>query len=396
MVLQRGNRWLLAVILIGGGTFVGCKSGAQTQAYVEMMAAERRGLEDRVYALEYDLQNAEQQIDTYKAENERLRQELGGDAPPPARGAASGRGSGRSSTPSRATPRPYKPRDPHHDISPPVIDAGEPDESGPPPTSPPMAPPKSGSNSATPRNDEESPAARNSRAPSTPATLDPDNLPDQANLEEPVRLTPPSNTRPAAATRGGLPAYIVLDPQLTGGSDFDDEPGDDGITVGLVVRDDEGHPIAARGALSAVLLDPAKQGDAARVARWDLDSNQVARLMSGQALEAMTLHLAWPGKPPEHERLKLFVRYKVADGQVLETEREVTVRVGYRSASRRPATQATFTSPGPEAKIEQPKLPSDAPSSAARNSAPNADGSGWRRKTKGSVAPASATEPLPQ
>jgi hypothetical protein len=134
---------------------------------------------------------------------------------------------------------------------------------------------------------------------------------------------------------------LALDATITGGADFDGEPGDDGITLGLVLRDERGRPMAAVGSLSAVLLDPRQRGDAARVARWDLEEAQVARLLRGQNAETYTLHLAWPGDPPRSERLRLFVRYQLPSGEVLEAQREIAVQLANPSGTRRAVSMTT-------------------------------------------------------
>ncbi|MFM7846103.1 MAG: hypothetical protein ACKPEY_17985 [Planctomycetota bacterium] len=437
---RAARHWLTVLIgTVSGCLALGCQSGPRVQKYVEMVNAERRTLEDRVYALEYDLDLVEAELADARAENDRLSRELYGDKGAPARSggsrparptrSSSGAGSGRSS----ASP---VPRD---ELIPPEIDAGEPTELGPPRTTPPMAPPElpagpgGPSGRAVPAaptipDDSSSPGSpvppEAPRAPSvsvppersapTGIPLPPGTapaaelleLPDrQTEGEEPVGLTGPGNARPAAAvpvTPGS--AYLALDATITGGADFDGEPGDDGITLGLVLRDERGRPMAAVGALSAVLLDPRQRGDAARVARWDLEEAQVARLLRGQNVEAYTLHLAWPGDPPRSERLRLFVRYQLPGGEVLEAQREIAVQIAGQSATRR-AVSMTTRPIDPDAPTARPRhavVPASAEvsqdsltprtiqripidSAPAEEPAPmSGAGNGWRAKKTGS------------
>ncbi|MFM9068351.1 MAG: hypothetical protein ACKOUR_13615 [Planctomycetota bacterium] len=258
----RAARHWLTVLLgtVSGCLALGCQSGPRVQKSVEMVNAERRTLEDRVYALEYDLDLVEAELADARAENDKLSRELYGDKGAPARSggsrparptrSSSGAGSGRSS----ASP---VPRD---ELIPPEIDAGEPTELGPPRTTPPMAPPElpagpgGPSGRAVPAaptipDDSSSPGSpvppEAPRAPSvsvppersapTGIPLPPGTapaaelleLPDrQTEGEEPVGLTGPGNARPAAAvpvTPGS--AYLALDATITGGADFDGSSG---------------------------------------------------------------------------------------------------------------------------------------------------------------------------
>ena len=64
--------------------------------------------------------------------------------------------------------------------------------------------------------------------------------------------------------------HLFLNP-LSGGADFDGQPGDDGLRVVIEPRNATDEFVPEAGALSVVLLDPERQGESARVARWDSD-----------------------------------------------------------------------------------------------------------------------------
>ena len=77
--------------------------------------------------------------------------------------------------------------------------------------------------------------------------------------------------------------------------------------------------------MSVVVLDPAFEGEAARVARWDFTAAETAAMFRRTGTEsAIHLTMAWPGDPPAHGKLHLFVRYVTADGR----------KLGGRSADR--------------------------------------------------------------
>jgi hypothetical protein len=115
-----------------------------------------------------------------------------------------------------------------------------------------------------------------------------------------------------------------LNPFLTGGQDFDSNPGDDGISVVIEPRnaDEAFVPLAAK--LSVVALDPAEVGERAHFARWDIDSIQAdQQLRNSASVRGIHLNLPWPAAPPKHSRLHIFVRYETADGRRLQTDREI-------------------------------------------------------------------------
>ncbi|MCE5302912.1 MAG: hypothetical protein LLF97_07365 [Planctomycetaceae bacterium] len=131
-----------------------------------------------------------------------------------------------------------------------------------------------------------------------------------------------------------LVAAIALDRQLTGGVGDDDRQGDHGILVVVEPRDRAGRAVDAPADVSVAVLDPALPGEEARVARWDFTAAETAALFrrSGERC-AIHLTMAWPGDPPKHDRLQLFVRYETADGRKLQADVPIEVALpGGRTA----------------------------------------------------------------
>ena len=60
--------------------FTGCQHGARNDAYMELMGAQRRALEDRIYDLEFDSEEMEEELKRLQKENQRLRQQLDGSS----------------------------------------------------------------------------------------------------------------------------------------------------------------------------------------------------------------------------------------------------------------------------------------------------------------------------
>ena len=131
-------------------------------------------------------------------------------------------------------------------------------------------------------------------------------------------FTPSSDSRAVA--------MIALNRVLTGGISANAGAGDHGLLVVVEPRDRQGRTIDAPAEMSVVVLDPALEGNAARVARWDLTPAECASLFrrtgSRQAIHVTT---TWPDDPPVHNKLHLFVRYVTVDGRKLQADQPIEV-----------------------------------------------------------------------
>ena len=91
-------------------------------------------------------------------------------------------------------------------------------------------------------------------------------------------------------------------------------------------RDADGKLLEAPGEVSVAVIDPALEGPAGRIARWDFSADEIARkfrnTIAGRAIE---LEMPWPGEPPRNDRLHLFVRYITSDGRKLHADRPIRV-----------------------------------------------------------------------
>jgi hypothetical protein len=131
---------------------------------------------------------------------------------------------------------------------------------------------------------------------------------------------------------------------MTGGADFDGQPGDEGLSVLLEPRNSADEFVPTAGAVTVVVLDPAKQGDAARVARWDFTlSAAQQKLAATSATRGIQFEMPWPAAPPASNKLKLFVRYEGPDGRQLQSDRDLYITPPGQIAQRwtpRPAERA--------------------------------------------------------
>ena len=119
---------------------------------------------------------------------------------------------------------------------------------------------------------------------------------------------------------------ITLNRALTGGYERDARLGDSGVTVLVEPRDAQGQLVPAPAPISVVVLDRGQSGEAARVARWDFTPEQTAALFRKTPYgEGFYLEMPWPGSPPVHPHLHLFVRYTTQDGRNLEASRQIQI-----------------------------------------------------------------------
>jgi hypothetical protein len=160
---------------------------------------------------------------------------------------------------------------------------------------------------------------------------------------------------------------------MTGGADFDGQPGDEGLSVLIEPRNAADQFVPEPGAVSVVVLDPSKQGDAARVARWDFTMSAAQqKLATASAASGIQLEMPWPASPPAGNKLKLFVRYEGPDGRQLVTDRDLYITPPGQIAQRwtpRPAERARPAS----AVATAAKLTDNAPPADANEAEPAAE-----------------------
>jgi hypothetical protein len=288
---------------------------------VDMLEAEIRWREDQLYMLEDQLALYEAQIDSCRRENTALRKELNGeDSASPATGA------GVRARPDR-TPSlpdieiPGSSDGPDVDFQTPTlpeIDFGtpvDPDDD--------LGDPLPGDTGAV-RRTQAKPAGGSS------SSADP---PDTAQAD-------------ATSSAAGEVVKIVLNRQLTGGKNFDEFQGDDGILVVVEPQNAAGEYVAQAAPVAVVVLDPYKSGQAAYVARWNFDTVEATALLRKSLLgRGIFLDLPWPNEPPEHSQLKLYVRYMPPDGRKLDVQQDIVVDLPARAPEGQVADTATNDDP---------------------------------------------------
>jgi hypothetical protein len=319
------NRGSFCLLLVGLG-LAGCRTQPYVNAHIESVNAEYRELEDYVYCLEDENARLQQEIDAFKR----------GVVSPGDTRSSSGTGGGifRRRTPEST---------PSGDLAPPRIEAT------PAPEVPLIEVPGSGASPLPP------PAGRSMLSP--PAD------------EQPASATEPAEAEAIAASPTDTKiTHLFLNPLLTGGADFDGQPGDEGLSVVVEPRNAGDEYVPQAGAVSVVVLDPTRQGDAARVARWDFDLSATRQMLAAASpARGIKLELPWPAAAPANTHLKVFVRYETADGRRLQTDREIHLTPpGEASPGWTPRPGAPLASVAAEPAADVPSLSeSKAPQAAA-------------------------------
>jgi len=311
--------WQVAFIGLAFLLATGCGANARYASLA--LEDENRRLEDMVYQKQAELERAQRELETCRAENQRIRS--GAVVPPPV------------APPGPAIVVPPKP--------------GAPDTSRPPlsvemPSTPSTQIPDTLRSSeapkfqATPKGAEPGPSLQipgTSGGHSRPEEI-PAPLPLNKRSPQPLRNSPPGNIPSPGEGSNASPESarvkeITLNDTLTGGTRTDPQRGDQGITLVVEPRDERGSVLQAPAPVSVVVLDPAASGSDARVARWDFTAEQVAAsYRKGSWGEGYWLEMLWPAAPPRHEQLQLFVRYQTSDGRKLEGQQPIRVAVAGR------------------------------------------------------------------
>jgi hypothetical protein len=309
-------------LLVCGLMTAGCRSGGNQ----ELIERELRFQENELYRLHDELDAAHAQVEAAQRENDALKKELSTGDP----GAA-------PTSPVRSRPSVEPKALPMPTIElPPGIDG---------PSAPPLPPP-SARNEAPPsqfykRGSRESanvdmpisegrPLERQQGEDITPAE------PALPEFSAPEELPPPGSARRRTKVHGASheeptgedrrATKIVLNKQMTGGRNADGRQGSEALTVMFEPRNGAGQLVQTNGDVSIVVLDPAENGAAARVARWDFNPDEArAHYRSAGQFRGYHFELPWPGKAPQHGTLELFVRLKTADGQRLVTDQTIQI-----------------------------------------------------------------------
>ncbi len=285
---------LAAMVMIA--VSAGCRRDPYVDAYFEMLNAEKRVLEDRLYDTQYNYEKALAELEAARG------------------GAKNGR---KPATGKRASESERPLTEP--------ADGESREHSGPPEEVPEL-----------PKIELPPGVEEGKRRSSSPGVMRPASAIKGQSPGVTAKQGPLNDEELAAAIVSALDQRvesISLNPRLTGGADFDGQPGDDGICVLVEPRNRSGDFVPEPARVSVVLLDPARTGDDARIARWDLDADASREFLQTESLDrGLLLRLPWQAALPERNRAHLFVRYVTADGRKVEADREIEIESADRIA----------------------------------------------------------------
>jgi len=161
-----------------------------------------------------------------------------------------------------------------------------------------------------------------------------------------VRQTAPALISPEQAAQIYTLKQVTLGRQ-TGGYDEDHAPGDEALQVVLEPRDIDGHVIKAPGSLHVEALEITPEGLKTPPSSWDLSPDQVRRTWrSGLWTTGYFIVLAWKNWPTM-ERLRVVVRFTLADGRVFEADKDVTVHLAPPALRKQAPANPSPEIPGP-------------------------------------------------
>ena len=318
----------------------GCKG---TDSSIELLESELRWMEDQLYVMDRELANTQAKLDSSQRYNEALKKEIKQD-----------RGSSSRSVPT-PTPAIEEETFDESDLVIPEIDLGPDADDTSTSSDPPVIDESviEGSLEAT----------DNAAETQTPSLLQPgseptegfrvpaEQLPTQPPVDDdaPTDLPNPPALNLEDITRGEVPASdvhvarIVLNSRLSGGYDFDGQPGDDGLLLVIEPQNTAGQYLPLPGDLTITVEDPRRPSADARIARWDFNAVETVDYMKKTLLgRGIHLKLPWPNQPPDQAMLKVFATYHSTDGRQLGASRNVKIDLG---ANRDPIADTSPASP---------------------------------------------------
>jgi hypothetical protein len=111
----------------------------------------------------------------------------------------------------------------------------------------------------------------------------------------------------------------------TGGRDDNNTPGDEGLMVVIVPKDDDGTAVKATGQACITAMEISKEGLKSPIGKWDVSAEQLRRTWkSGLLSSGYFVPLQWD-RPPGTDRLRVSVRFTTPDGRSYETDKDVKV-----------------------------------------------------------------------
>lgn len=169
--------------------------------------------------------------------------------------------------------------------------------------------------------------------------------------------------RPAPPGGGGAPGPFlpVKDISLgrgTGGADEDGLPGDEGMVLVIVPKDEDGAAVKVPGRAVVAAWDVSPAGIKSPIGSWDVPADKLRRTWkSGLISTGYFVALPWQTIPTS-DRVRVAVRLVTSDGRAYETDRDITVKPPSGALPRGALPMPQPAAPG----FGTPRLPAAPPS----------------------------------
>lgn len=173
-----------------------------------------------------------------------------------------------------------------------------------------------------------------------------------------------SQQRGAPVPVGGgvfLPVKEIAIGRGTGGLDEDGAPGDEGLMVVVVPKDEDGAAVKVPASVRIAAWEVTPAGLKTPIGEWDVPAEKVRPTWrSGFVSTGYFVAVPWRNYPGT-EKVRIAVRFTTLDGRAFEADKDITVKLGgSRPVGNPPATPAPVT-PAPR---REPLLPEPLPPGA--------------------------------
>ncbi len=111
----------------------------------------------------------------------------------------------------------------------------------------------------------------------------------------------------------------------TGGRDDDGIPGDEGLQVMMVPKDEEGTAVKIPGRATVTAYEITKEGFKQPIGKWEVTAEQLKKTWkSGLLGGGYSVPLQWD-RAPTTARIRVVVRFTLQDGREYEADRDANV-----------------------------------------------------------------------
>ncbi len=171
---------------------------------------------------------------------------------------------------------------------------------------------------------------------------------------------------------------LAFHPSLTRAINMDDRPDDDGLYLVLQPKNERGQMVPTGADLTIIVLDPARDGDQAKIGRWEYTADEVKdKLQPIGSEQGIHLRLPWNGPDPSADRVIIFALFKFENGRQVMGEKEIFLssdgshktvwgprapkRNGISPANQREIAQAGYAEPASNKATSSSRFAAPAP-----------------------------------